>query len=339
MNTKNFKKFIAATTAALTVFASFAAAPSADNSASLFSSSAITVSAKASTKVITESDMDAFFKKWNGKNVNSDDTCPNQCVDYIARYMTDVMGISEARTTMDAKNYYYLFNSTSYLKDNFVMLMNTADFVPKKGDIFVRTTGAHGHVGVVADNNGTTKKFNAYEQNTMGNQDPVKLVTNNYNGMTCFLRYKNIGKALPPSTEKAPVLGTVWVEGDTYIFTQATQMYSDKNGKNKAGTIVKGGKKVIQRFFTANNGKDTIGMIDSKHYVLLKKSNVLSVRAFITTNDPTGVNLREKPDVNSKKLLTIPNGKKLQVTACNTKWARVTYNGKTGFVNLGICKG
>ncbi len=141
------------------------------------------------------------------------------------------------------------------------------------------------------------------------------------------------------STEKAPALGTVWVEGDTYIFTQTAQMYSDKEGKKKAGTIAKGGKKVIKRFLTANNGKDTIGMIDNSHFVLLKKNNVLLVRAFVITNDKTGVNFREKPNTNSKILGVIPNGKKLQVTACNTSWARTTYNGKTGFINLGICKG
>ena len=62
MNIKNIKKLIAATTAALTVFASMAAVPAADDAPSLFGSSAITVSAKASTKVITEADMDAFHE-------------------------------------------------------------------------------------------------------------------------------------------------------------------------------------------------------------------------------------------------------------------------------------
>ena len=83
-------------------------------------------------------------------------------------------------------------------------------------------------------------------------------------------------------------------------------------------------------------------MIDSTHFVYVRKNGVLLVRAFVTTNDKTGVNLRDAAiTTNSKVICVIPNGKKLQVTACSNdgKWAKTTYNGKTGWVNLGICKG
>ncbi|GAA1499078.1 SH3 domain-containing protein [Paeniglutamicibacter kerguelensis] len=46
-----------------------------------------------------------------------------------------------------------------------------------------------------------------------------------------------------------------------------------------------------------------------------------------------GLNLRKSADVDSDRLLTIPAGKKITVTATSGNWSRTTYGGKTGWVS------
>ena len=118
-------------------------------------------------------------------------------------------------------------------------------------------------------------------------------------------------------------------------------MYSNIACKTKAGTIPKDGQRVIKRFFTTSNGKDTIGMIDSNHYVYVRKNNALNVKAYVTTNYKTGVNFRSSANTSSDDniICVIPNGKKLLVTICNGAWAQTRYNGVNGVVNLNVCKG
>ena len=52
----------------------------------------------------------------------------------------------------------------------------------------------------------------------------------------------------------------------------------------------------------------------------------------------TTLNLREKPTASSTLLLKIPEGTKITVGERSGKWAKATYNGKTGWVNLDFAR-
>ena len=52
----------------------------------------------------------------------------------------------------------------------------------------------------------------------------------------------------------------------------------------------------------------------------------------------TTLNLREKPTADSALLLKIPEGTKITVGERSGKWAKATYNGKTGWVNLDFAR-
>ena len=350
MNSKNFKKFIAATTAALTIFTSMAAVPASDNNASLFGSSAITVSAASNKQYSTiAKEMKKFpqGKYWNhiGKGGNNPDgytsTPCNHNNHWHGGSYDGSCGCNSFNNSIQCYGFarkicYDIYHQDPYNSgwkcDSKTSNLKAGDYIRSNGhSMFVKSV--KGNTVVIGECNwGGTCKI-TWDR---------PITKSSISGAQIYHAPFAADGDIPVSTEKTPALGTVWVEGDTYIFTSAAQMYSDKTCKTKAGTIAKGGSKTILSFLTANNGKDTIGVIDSTHFVYVRKNGVLLVRAFVTTNDKTGVNLRDAATTtNSKVICVIPNGKKLQVTACSNdgKWAKTTYNGKTGWVNLGICKG
>ena len=67
---------------------------------------------------------------------------------------------------------------------------------------------------------------------------------------------------------------------------------------------------------------------------LVQSSRPLSIVARNYTRWTTaGLNLRQSADADSARLLTIPKGKKITVTATSGNWSRTTYGGRTGWVS------
>ena len=348
----NFKKMLTVA-AALVVMAGASSATVSENNASFFTSSVVSVSAAArATSIQQEMNYYKQGEYWNHGIIETSSKQPCDHSKDRTRYCNYVNGDHWQCEGFAEKIAYDIYGTYPHGNSNQKPWKSEAGksgyTKVKRGDVIRDYNAPHSFM-IIKVNGNTLTVGECNEGNKQCKINWKRTITKsdlNKNGIEIYYapyeaRYSSSDIV---STEKTPALGTVWVEGDTYIFTTNVQMYSDKTGKTKAGTIPKGGSKVIRRFFTANNGKDTIGMIDASHFVLVRKNNVLGVRAFVITNDKTGVNLRNAPTTDknkSKVLVVVPYGKKLQVTACSNdgKWAKTTYNGKTGWVNLGICKG
>lgn len=106
-----------------------------------------------------------------------------ECVSLVKNYISLVLGI-KPQSIGNAKEY-WLKRKLSYIADNFELI----DRGPAmRGDIFVRTTGTYGHVGIVTS--ATDKMFKTIEQNSGGS----RIVSNEsriYADNIHFLRPKN----------------------------------------------------------------------------------------------------------------------------------------------------
>lgn len=112
-----------------------------------------------------------FVKKYIGKKIDYDGYYGVQCVDLILCYINKVFDVKPqvVGKTGNAKEYWHQRNS-KYLKSMFVPVVNSKYTVPHKGDIFVRTSGNCGHIGICTGE-GSTSHFYAYEQNYQGTHE------------------------------------------------------------------------------------------------------------------------------------------------------------------------
>ena len=134
-----------------------------------------------------------FIKKHVGKAMDFDGVAGSQCVDLIKYYLKEVFNIDPGAWG-DAHCYYDNYNNITALKNNFIRIANTPDFVPRKGDIVVwspnLSSGGWGHVAI-ATGEGNTTYFYTYDQNWTGNHDACKMVKHNYNCVYGVLRPKD----------------------------------------------------------------------------------------------------------------------------------------------------
>ena len=134
-----------------------------------------------------------FIKKHVGKAMDFDGVAGSQCVDLIKYYLKEVFNIYPGAWG-DAHCYYDNYNNITALKNNFIRIANTPDFVPRKGDIVVwspnLSSGGWGHVAI-ATGEGNTTYFYTYDQNWTGNHDACKMVKHNYNCVYGVLRPKD----------------------------------------------------------------------------------------------------------------------------------------------------
>lgn len=140
--------------------------------------------------------IDAFFNKVKGKKIDFDGAYKNQCVDLIKQFEYDVMGIIP-EAVGDAKYYYLNYDKKAFLKNHFIKIPNTPDYVPLKGDVVVFGNGKYGHI-CIATGEGNTAHFYSYDQNVYGNLEPVQKVYHNYNYCLGALRPKKINNSFTP---------------------------------------------------------------------------------------------------------------------------------------------
>lgn len=302
----NIKKIITSA-AVLSVMACSAVAPATQNVIALFPTATITASAANMTH-------DQFFKKFNGVGIDVDGCAGYQCVDLASKYMTEVFGISN--TTLNGKEYWTQFYNHSFLYNYFDRIPNTADYVPRKGDIVVWTSGNWGHVAI-ATGEGNTSNFYSYDQNWRYSQCPTERTYHNYDGVAGALRrkgsveqqwYYNCGKAA----------NTVWVHGDTYIFNNTQTMYKDKDCKKSAGTIKSGQKKVLTHFY--QSGGTTVGKTSDGYYIKIRTSEALNVNAYVTVNCDT-LNVRKGAGTSYGIVTTMKRNKTVRVSKYSGNWA------------------
>ena len=135
-----------------------------------------------------------FVNKYLGKSTDYDGAYGVQCVDLIKAYLHDVFGIS-AGSWGNARFYWINFALRAPLKANFDKIKNTAQLIPKRGDIVVWNNSVGngcGHIAI-ATGEGDTRSFYSYDQNWNGK--PMKKVKHTYAGVYGVLRPKDQGCA------------------------------------------------------------------------------------------------------------------------------------------------
>lgn len=128
-----------------------------------------------------------FIKKYLGKATDVDGAAGVQCVDLAKAYLKEVFDV-DFFAVGSAKNYFERFDRFGELRDKFVRIPNTPDFVPMKGDLAVWGSskgGGHGHVAICSGE-GDTRHFYSYDQNWDGKD--CKLVRHDYRGFLGVLR-------------------------------------------------------------------------------------------------------------------------------------------------------
>lgn len=131
--------------------------------------------------------LDKFIVTYKvGKSYDYAGGYKGECVSLVKRYIRDVLGFTP-QSIGNAKEYWMKRNG-EYIKKHFKPVSK-----PKRGDLFVRTSGTYGHIGIVLSAGDNT--YYTIEQNKGG----CRVVTNEvrkYESGFYFLRplnQKNIG--------------------------------------------------------------------------------------------------------------------------------------------------
>lgn len=156
--------------------------------------------------------LDEFCEKYKiNHSYGFDGTYVGECVSLIKNYIRDVLGV-HPKAAGSAKNY-WLNRNTTYIKSLFTAIPNTPSFVPKKGDVFVRTSGTYGHIGIVLS--ATKDYFYTIEQNYDGNRVVKHIKHTDWNNIN-FLRPKNQpGISSNTSSGSSFVNPVIWKNGST----------------------------------------------------------------------------------------------------------------------------
>ncbi|WP_296968643.1 CHAP domain-containing protein [uncultured Eubacterium sp.] len=134
------------------------------------------------------------FNKWVkenlGKGIDYDGTYGVQCVDLAKHYIKNVLGVTP-QSIGNAIEYYNKRKTSEYLTKNFKWIDNTAEFIPKKGDLCVFTSkSGNGHISV-ATGEGTTSYFYSYDQNfPKSKHEPMTKIKHSYTSFLGVLRPK-----------------------------------------------------------------------------------------------------------------------------------------------------
>lgn len=156
--------------------------------------------------------LDEFCAKYKlNHSYGFEGTYVGECVSLVKNYIRDVLGV-RPKAAGNAKDY-WLNRNTTYIKSLFTAIPNTPSFVPKKGDVFVRTSGTYGHIGIVLS--ATKDYFYTIEQNYNGNRVVKNVKHTDWNNIN-FLRPKNqSGISSNTSYGSSFVNPVTWKNGST----------------------------------------------------------------------------------------------------------------------------
>ena len=174
---------------------------------------------------------DEFISTYLGKSFDYDGVSGVQCVDLAKMYLDKVFGIKPSAWG-NAKDYYENFDNLP-LKSSFTRIANTANFVPKKGDIVVWGTGLgnkYGHIAI-ATGEGNTSQFYSYDLNW--GSKVVHKVLHNYKGFLGVLRPNNQTKIIEGSDEAVRKYQNGSTEETVYADTNCTIKVGSLNPREK----------------------------------------------------------------------------------------------------------
>ena len=135
-----------------------------------------------------------------------------ECVSLVKRYIRDVLGFTP-QSIGNAKEYWQKRNG-NYIKAHFKAVSK-----PKRGDLFVRTSGTYGHIGIVLSAGDTT--YYTIEQNKGG----CRVVTNE------LRKYESDYHFLRPINQAN-------IGADRTVPTQSTKTAYFKQYKGKSDSLV-----------------------------------------------------------------------------------------------------
>ena len=164
------------------------------------------------------------FEKWVnqnlGKSIDYDGVYGVQCVDLVKHYIKNVLGV-KPESIGNAIEYYNKRKTSEYLTKNFKWIDNTAEFIPKKGDLCVFTSrSGNGHISV-ATGEGTTSYFYSYDQNfPRAKHEPMTLVKHSYTSFLGVLR---------PKKKKSKVKCLKTYKGDSLSIVDALEAIGAKS--------------------------------------------------------------------------------------------------------------
>lgn len=164
------------------------------------------------------------FEKWVsqnlGKSIDYDGVYGVQCVDLVKHYIKNVLGV-KPESIGNAIEYYNKRKTSEYLTKNFKWIDNTAEFIPKKGDLCVFTSrSGNGHISV-ATGEGTTSYFYSYDQNfPRARHEPMTLVKHSYTSFLGVLR---------PKKKKNKVICFKTYKGDSLSIVDALEAIGAKS--------------------------------------------------------------------------------------------------------------
>lgn len=197
---------------------------------------------------------DEFIQKHVGKAIDYDGTAGVQCVDLAKAYLKEVFEVIPGAWG-NAHCYYDNFNSIAALKSKFKRVLNTPDYVPKRGVIAVWkkcTSLPYGHIAICAGE-GNKQYFYSYDQN-WGGKSCAKIKHD----------YSNIAGFLEP-VDRSGIDG-VSVSFSSGVYTLKTAV----KVRNGAGVSYSQKKRSE---LTANGKANSI----SQTYAVLKSGTVVTV--------------------------------------------------------------
>lgn len=203
--------------------------------------------------------LNEFLNKYKvGKSYAYNGTYKGECVSLVKNYIKEVLGVTP-QSIGNAKDYWSKRNG-AYLKGIFTPIANTPSFVPQRGDVFVRTSGTYGHIGIVLE--ATKDYFYTVEQNYNGCRVVKNIKHTDWNNVN-FLRPKNQSNIVSAPAFKV---------GSTYTLTTNVKVRTGA-GTNYAQ------KKVNQ--LTAD-GKKNCTSTKLTDYAVLKSGTKVTAKAVKT---------------------------------------------------------
>lgn len=174
-------------------------------------------------------------------------------------------------------------------------------------------------VTVISSNNGWSKikyssnKTGYVAQQYLTNKNPNKInnnstVNKNDSSYKTYYTTSNLNMRKGPSTSYNKI--TTIPSGSKVLVITSGNGWSEVVYNNKTGYV--SNQYLSSRSTNSNN------------------NNSSSSKAYYTTGN---LNLRKGPSTSYSRIATIPSGTKLNVTSTSNGWSKVTYNGKTGYVD------
>ena len=205
--------------------------------------------------------LNEFLEKYKvGNSYAYNGTYKGECVSLVKCYIKEVLGVTP-QAIGNAKDYWNKRGS-SYIKGMFTPIANTPSFIPQRGDVFVRSSGTYGHIGIVLE--ATTDYFYTIEQNYNGCRVVKNIKHTDWKNIN-FLRPKNQSNITIP--KNASGNGSYPVPIDWKNGSTKELVYKQNNLKEEIGSL--SAKETAKCYSKAGNAYVVVYDLDStyKHKV------------------------------------------------------------------------